>query len=175
MFHWPFSKVRLRRIDVCKYTPDRHNQGQCIVSFYCSESDKPLDVTDAGVRKIGTFLRLSLSLCVRSIDGKRFFSFGICSTMVSRQSIIRTHWQWIRINDVRFKREWSLVIPKSKWAPSTWPTANVFGQLLICWTNNNHLLLLVCHYISREISILRRESLSGHLSLPFDLHSNIDQ
>ena len=36
-----------------KYTPARQNQAQCIVSFYCSESDKSLYVTDPGVRKIG--------------------------------------------------------------------------------------------------------------------------
>ena len=39
---------------VRKYTPARLNQPQCIISFYCSESDKPLYVTDPGVRKIGT-------------------------------------------------------------------------------------------------------------------------
>ncbi|CAF1449302.1 unnamed protein product [Rotaria sordida] len=39
-----------------KYTPARHNQPQCIISFYCSESDKPLYVTDPGVRKIGTLV-----------------------------------------------------------------------------------------------------------------------
>ena len=38
---------------VRKYTPARQNQPQCIISFYCSESDKPLYVTDPGVRKIG--------------------------------------------------------------------------------------------------------------------------
>ncbi len=36
-----------------KYTPARQNQAQCIISFYCSESDKPIYVTDPGVRKIG--------------------------------------------------------------------------------------------------------------------------
>jgi len=36
-----------------KYTPARRNQAQCIISFYCSESDKPVYVTDSGVRKIG--------------------------------------------------------------------------------------------------------------------------
>ncbi|CAF1456479.1 unnamed protein product [Rotaria sp. Silwood1] len=41
---------------VRKYTPARHNQAQCIISFYCSESDKPMYVTDPGVRKIGTLV-----------------------------------------------------------------------------------------------------------------------
>ncbi|CAF1325329.1 unnamed protein product [Adineta steineri] len=41
---------------VRKYTPARHNQAQCIISFYCSESDKPMLVTDTGVRKIGTLV-----------------------------------------------------------------------------------------------------------------------
>ncbi|CAF2048753.1 unnamed protein product [Rotaria magnacalcarata] len=38
---------------VRKYTPARLNQAQCVISFYCSESDKPIYVTDSGVRKIG--------------------------------------------------------------------------------------------------------------------------
>ncbi|CAF0929548.1 unnamed protein product, partial [Didymodactylos carnosus] len=41
---------------VRKYTPARYNQAQCIISFYCSESDKPTYVTDPGVRKIGTLV-----------------------------------------------------------------------------------------------------------------------
>lgn len=75
------QSIGLGDIVVRKYTPARHNQAQCIISFYCSESDKPLYVTDAGVRKIGAFLRV----CVSSIDEKRFFSFRYsCSGYVLR-------------------------------------------------------------------------------------------
>ena len=35
-----------------KYTPARQNQAQCIISFYCSESDKPIYVVETGGRKI---------------------------------------------------------------------------------------------------------------------------
>ena len=47
------QSIGLGDIVVRKYTPARHNQAQCIISFYCSESDKPIYVTDPGVRKIG--------------------------------------------------------------------------------------------------------------------------
>ena len=58
------QSIGLGDIVVRKYTPARHNQAQCIISFYCSESDKPIYVTDAGVRKIGAFLRLFLFIQV---------------------------------------------------------------------------------------------------------------
>ncbi len=47
------QSIGLGDIVIRKYTPARHNQAQCIISFYCSESDKPIYVTDPGVRKIG--------------------------------------------------------------------------------------------------------------------------
>ncbi len=47
------QSISLGDIVVRKYTPARQNQAQCIISFYCSESDKPIYVTDPGVRKIG--------------------------------------------------------------------------------------------------------------------------
>ena len=47
------QSIGLGDIVIRKYTPARHNQAQCIISFYCSESDKPVYVTDPGVRKIG--------------------------------------------------------------------------------------------------------------------------
>ncbi|UJR22675.1 hypothetical protein I4U23_025712 [Adineta vaga] len=50
------QSIGLGDIVVRKYTPARHNQAQCIISFYCSESDKPIYVTDVGVRKIGTLV-----------------------------------------------------------------------------------------------------------------------
>jgi hypothetical protein len=49
------QSIGLGDIVIRKYTPARHNQAQCIISFYCSESDKPIYVTDPGVRKIGKF------------------------------------------------------------------------------------------------------------------------
>lgn len=54
-----------------KYTPARQNQAQCIISFYCSESDKAIYVTETGVRKIGKdrFIEFQegslVCLCVR--------------------------------------------------------------------------------------------------------------
>ncbi|CAF1182650.1 unnamed protein product [Adineta steineri] len=50
------QSIGLGDIVIRKYTPARHNQAQCIISFYCSESDKPIYVTDLGVRKIGTLV-----------------------------------------------------------------------------------------------------------------------
>ncbi|CAF0792093.1 unnamed protein product [Rotaria sp. Silwood1] len=50
------QSIGLGDIVIRKYTPARHNQAQCIISFYCSESDKPIYVTDPGVRKIGTLV-----------------------------------------------------------------------------------------------------------------------
>ena len=47
------QSIGLGDIVTRKYTPARYNQAQCIISFYCSESDKPVYVTDPGVRKIG--------------------------------------------------------------------------------------------------------------------------
>lgn len=52
------QSIGLGDIVIRKYTPARHNQAQCIISFYCSESDKPIYVTDPGVRKIGKEKRL---------------------------------------------------------------------------------------------------------------------
>jgi hypothetical protein len=53
------QSISLGDIVIRKYTPARQNQAQCIISFYCSESDKPIYVTDPGVRKIGKdFLKL---------------------------------------------------------------------------------------------------------------------
>lgn len=50
------QSIGLGDIVIRKYTPARQNQAQCIISFYCSESDKPTYVTDPGVRKIGTLV-----------------------------------------------------------------------------------------------------------------------
>jgi hypothetical protein len=50
------QSIGLGDIVIRKYTPARQNQAQCIISFYCSESDKPIYVTDFGVRKIGKFV-----------------------------------------------------------------------------------------------------------------------
>lgn len=56
------QSIGLGDIVIRKYTPARHNQAQCIISFYCSESDKPIYVTDPGVRKIGTYEFVILSI-----------------------------------------------------------------------------------------------------------------
>ena len=50
------QSIGLGDVVVRKYTPARQNQSQCIISFFCSESDKPVYVTDVGVRKIGTLV-----------------------------------------------------------------------------------------------------------------------
>jgi hypothetical protein len=47
------QSIGLGDMVIRKYTPARLNQAQCIISFYCSESDKAIYVTDGGVRKIG--------------------------------------------------------------------------------------------------------------------------
>jgi hypothetical protein len=55
------QSIGLGDIVIRKYTPARHNQAQCIISFYCSELDKPIYVTDLGVRKIGKYFSKSFS------------------------------------------------------------------------------------------------------------------
>ncbi|CAF5198350.1 unnamed protein product, partial [Rotaria magnacalcarata] len=59
---------------VRKYTPARLNQAQCVISFYCSESDKPIYVTDSGVRKIGTLVLDMFSDGYMSINRNNSFS-----------------------------------------------------------------------------------------------------
>ena len=46
------QSIDLGDIVIRKYTPARQNQAQCIISFYCSESDKPIYVIETGGRKI---------------------------------------------------------------------------------------------------------------------------
>jgi hypothetical protein len=55
------QSIGLGDIVIRKYTPARQNQAQCIISFYCSESDKPIYVTETGVRKIGEKLVVHFS------------------------------------------------------------------------------------------------------------------
>ena len=57
-----------------KYTPARQNQAQCIISFYCSESDKAIYVTETGVRKIGENVCLDIS--------RRFTRLSVLGTLV---------------------------------------------------------------------------------------------
>lgn len=100
------QSISLGDIVLRKYTPARQNQAQCIISFYCSESDKPIYVTDPGVRKIG---KLSLnSSCQHLICSAQALWFWTCTM---RRRISRC---LVKIVDGRFKLGWFLVIRKSK-------------------------------------------------------------
>ncbi len=81
------QSIGLGDIVIRKYTPARYNQAQCIISFYCSESDKPIYVTDPGVRKIGK--NNSLKILFNYLNIFKVLLFLICFMMDILHQIIK--------------------------------------------------------------------------------------